>query len=68
MPDCLFHAKFSTIFLHYRRGYVPGYTGCVLWANDSPPLSAEKEPRRESTARVHKYVFFELSNHESLLV
>eukprot|EP00795_Rhopilema_esculentum_P014424 gene14424-5480_t len=37
-----------------RRGYVPGYTGCVLWANPKPPLSAEREPRRESTARVHR--------------
>jgi len=37
-----------------KRGYVPGYTGCVYWANSVPPLSAEKEPRRESTARAHK--------------
>jgi len=37
-----------------KRGYIPGYTGCVYWANAVPPLSAEKEPRRESTARAHK--------------
>ena len=40
-----------------RRGYVPGYTGCVLWTNPKPPLSAEREPRRESTARVHRFAF-----------
>eukprot|EP00794_Sanderia_malayensis_P003157 gene3157-3626_t len=37
-----------------RRGYIPGYTGCVLWTNHQPPLSAEREPRPESTARAHR--------------
>ena len=44
------------IYLFFRRGNIPGYSGCVLFSAHHPTHSREPDPKAATTARIHRYV------------